>query len=315
MATRGKKLSDKKKKLKSEDDVMCPVCVLKDPEIECEICLRWFHPDCANISQLKLAAISNYELHWYCDMCEVGAATLLSKINDLITQNTTLDKKVKNLTAEVKKAQKDATTNLVDCETLVAQKMQDGKEAMKEELKSEIKEELKNEIPQVVTADEPDNNTNAWRTVGERTPTPNLRNIIQEEMIERKNIESLKKNLVMFGVKESANPNEDIEKVRNIIKDNLDIDAEIERVERLGRDKPAPTERPRIVKLIIHTQENRKKILQNANKLRLSADAHTKTNIFISPDLTKKQQAESKNLQAQLKATREANPGKIYKIK
>ena len=202
-------------------------------------------------------------------------------------------------------------------QTLVSQKIQDGREAMKEELKREIKEELKNEIPQVVTADdaEPDNNINPWRNMGERTPTPNLRNIIQEEMIERKNIESLKKNLVVFGVKESENPNEDIVQVRNIIKDNLDIDAEIEKVERLGRVKPAPTERPRIVKLIIHTQENRKKILQNATKLRLSADAHTKTNIFISPDLTKKQQAESKNLQAQLKATREANPGKIYKIK
>ena len=118
----------------------------------------------------------------------------------------------------------------------------------------------------------------------------------------------------MAGIQESENAEEDMEKAKTIIKENLDIDAEIEKVERCGRTKSEDLEKPRPLKLFMITQDNRKKILQNATKLRNSGDEYVKTKVFISPDLTKKQQIDSKNLRALLKQKRLANQHIVYKI-
>ena len=72
--------------------------------------------------------------------------------------------------------------------------------------------------------------------------------------------------------------------------------------------------KPRLLKLHIKTKDNRKKILQNAKNLRNSEDAHIKQNVYISPDQTKKQQLESKNLRDQLKTKRLEDPLKVFKI-
>ena len=321
--------SKEKKNKDGGTNVKCAVCNKIDVEIECEICLGWFHSNCAKISQLKLSAISNHDMHWYCSNCDVGAVTLHEKILELISENTKLQKKVATLTTDVKKVQAHTTTILNECEQKVDDKLIEERNTLKEDLKREIKEDLKKELKTEIqheiaaepnnTGDDADEDTTPWRTAlgrhrGPTVPTPNLRNIIQEEMMERKNIELLKKNLVISGVKESDSDNEDIEKVINIIKDNLDIDAEIEKVERCGRFKPADEDKPRLLKLSIRTQENRKKILQNATKLRNAEEEYIKTTIYISPDLTKKQQFESKNLRAELRAKRIEIPEKRFKI-
>ena len=322
MTTRGARKKDVEKK----DDVKCKICDKTAVEIECEICLRWFHSSCVNLSQLKFTSIVNHDMHWYCDNCEIGAVTLHEKVLELIAENTKLQNKVKSLATEVKKEQNNNKTVIAECEQKVVEKFQEGRNDLKEELKTEIKDDikpvLKTEIKHEITTDPinlddaDEENQNAWNveTRQRRAPTPNLRGIIQEEMLERKNIDLIKKNLIMAGIQESENAEEDMEKAKTIIKENLDIDAEIEKVERCGRTKSEDLEKPRPLKLFMITQDNRKKILQNATKLRNSGDEYVKTKVFISPDLTKKQQIDSKNLRALLKQKRLANQHIVYKI-
>ena len=58
----------------------------------------------------------------------------------------------------------------------------------------------------------------------------------------------------------------------------------------------------------------KRKILGNATKLRNVPDGHKFNKVFIKPNLTEKQQEESKNLQAELKKRRDKEPTKRMKI-
>ena len=188
---------------------------------------------------------------------------------------------------------------------------------IKTELKNELQRELRNEIKDDIQVEmqQPDDeeNPNPWRTVQQNNRPPNLREIITEEMKEQQQIDLVKKNLVMTGIPES-NAADAMQKAKDIILRDLNITAEISKVERCGKENPNAT-RPRLLKLFFNTVENRKNILRNATKLRESADAHTADNVYINPDLTWKQQQAAKNLKGQLDQRRIDEPTKTFKIK
>lgn len=305
-----------------DGNILCPKCDKPEVELECEICLRWFHPDCVNVSALKFDELKKHNFHWYCLECDVAAVEIHGKMKALQDDNAELKNKVNNLTKKITKLENNRTL-LTECETTINTKFATERELMKEEIKREIKEELKPVlIEEVVTEaqerfpadNEEDDNRNPWRNVNNRrnTATPNLREIINEEMYEQQQIDRIKKNLVVAGIHETGSNEEDLQAAKEIISSELSIEAEIEKVERCGK---RDADRPRLLKLFMKTQDNRKNILKNALKLRNSANEHIKTKVFISPDQTIKQQKESKNLRDALKATRTEHPGKTFKIK
>ena len=297
-----------------EDDVKCVTCDKKGVEIECEVCLKWFHTECAEISALKFTQIVKHNFHWYCKICDATAREIHGKMVTLQTENTKLKQQLKTLSDKV---------NAIELTKKIANaKAPEERKKLKAELKREIKEELKPVIVEELATEvedraenDTDENPNPWNTIGRRNiPTPNLRNIIQEEMYERKQIDLIKKNLVISGITETGSEIEDLQKAKQIIQTELHIEAEIDKVERCGKTAPEPTAKPRVLKLFMKTQENRKSILQNAKLLRDSQNPDVKTNIFINADQTKKQQLESKNLRDKLKARRLEDQTKTFKI-
>ena len=303
------------------NDVKCGTCNKIGVELECEVCLRWFHPKCVNVSDSKLRELKKHEFHWYCSNCDVAAVEIHIKMQSLQFENTDLKNKVKNLTTKVNKLQENNQTLLQEVDLKVATKFADEVSSFKDELKQEILDEVRaarEADPEVVDVDDDEDESapgRPWNDVGRRrhTPTPNLRKIIHEEMTERQQIDLIKKNLVMAGVTESQSEEGDLQSVVDIIKNNLDIDADIEKVTRIGKTPGDGT--PRLLKLFMRTQENRKSILQNAKKLRQSEDDDVKAKVFINPDMTTKQQLEAKNLRLQRNKLREENPQKTYRIK
>ena len=186
---------------------------------------------------------------------------------------------------------------------------------MKVEIQNELKKQQEEmQQPQIPPEVEDENpNLNPWQ-IAERRRTPNLREIVSEEMKEQQQIELVKKNLVMTGIAENLSAEEALEKAKQIILRDLDITAQIIKVERCGKVKPEET-RPRLLKLFLDSAENRKNILRNATKLRNSTDKPTADNVFINPDLTWKQQQAAKNLKLQLDQRRRDEPTKTFKIK
>ena len=287
--------------LNTNNDVMCPVCDKAECELECEICIRWFHAACANVSRDKFNEIIKHTFHWYCESCDVAAVEIHGKIKDLQTENAKLKTDMKSILARVTKIEKDSKATKDGGQLDVSKQLEERK-VMKEQIKSELKVEIKEATDEAQTSnpnDDNDENQNPWNLIvrgRQNSSTPNLREIIQEEMMERKKIDLIKKNLVISGVPESGVEAEDLEKVKEIILTELEIEAEIEKVERCGRTMPEDPDKPRLLKMFFKTQDNRKKILLNAKNLRNSENEHTKNKIYISPDQTKKQQLESKNL-------------------
>ena len=178
-------------------------------------------------------------------------------------------------------------------------------------MKPVLIEEVVTEAHDRAAADEEDGNPNPWNIAGSRNrPTPQLRDIIHEEYEERRQIELIKQNLVMSGISESDSLAADLQKAKDVITTELQLPAEIVKVVRCGSRRSEDADKPRLLKLFMKTQANRKQILQNAKKLHDSDDEHVKTKVYISPDQTKKQQLDSKNLRDELKTKRLQNQGK-----
>lgn len=292
--------------------------------LECEICAKWFHTICENVPDEQFKVIEKYNVHWYCSKCDGAAKQLHEEVialrlanNQLKQDLTLLDGKVKNLeTSKVSKTEcKQVVVSQLD--EVKDQWKSDLKAEVKAELKNELKIELKNEIKEDIQADVPVDEIQQpeapWNLVGGNRRTPNLREIINDQMREQQQVELVKKNLVITGIPE-INPAEDMQKAKDIIQQNLNITAEIVKVERCGKPDRDAT-RPRLLKLFLNSLDNRKNILRNATKLRDSDDAHTAANVYINPDLTWKQQQEAKNLKRQLDQKRLEDTTKTFKIK
>ena len=126
-------------------------------------------------------------------------------------------------------------------------------------------------------------------------------------------------NLVISGIEESNSAEEDMVKVTDLVKKELNVTPLIEKVERCGKKitNPDGSSSPRLLKLFMQNSRSRKDLLQRAKDLRESRDENVKGNVFIRPDQTPKQQLESKNLRDQLRQMRAANqdPNIIYYIR
>lgn len=134
--------------------------------------------------------------------------------------------------------------------------------------------------------------------------------VVKEDVAESMEIEMRKTNLIFYGVKEcdvldldySLNvKSPDQEKVEEVMKAGLRIDASrhIDDVQRIGRFVNGKV-RPLRVK--VKSFEARSEIMKRAKNLR---DNDTFKNIYITPDLTRKQQAVDKELREKLRKFKE----------
>ena len=337
-----------------EDEVKCGVCEKYlwekgedgdddqdlSKNLECEICLRWFHVVCIEDGVETYDIVTKQKaIHWYCQQCDHAASQLHSKLTLLQQENANLRKDLTALTTKVT-SNKSAIVESVktadrNCKTNIENKFNTEKAAMKAEIKAELKQEIQAEmmgsIEQQIDEAEPDDENNPWSKVVRRNrenqpqqpqTIPDIRNIISQEISEKKKIELLKYNLIISGIAEQEE-NEDEEslkqKATDIIQQQLNIVSGIQSAERCGKKKAKkegePDPKPRPLRIILDNLETRKDILMNATKLRDAEDVYIKANVFINPDLTRTQQLDAKNLRAALKETKLRNPNRRYKIK
>jgi hypothetical protein len=125
--------------------------------------------------------------------------------------------------------------------------------------------------------------------------------LVREEMEENLEIERRKGNIIIFGVLET-NAEQDIDTVDHIFTNGLHLDAtrHVGKMMRLG--KHIVTDRPRPLRIQLKTPDSKKEVLIRAKSLK---EIPAFKRMFISPDLTRKQQAEDKELRRQLKQFRD----------
>ena len=134
-----------------------------------------------------------------------------------------------------------------------------------------------------------------------------LASVVKEGITEREQIMAKKLNLVIHGMQENE---QDLHDVKQMIATCLKLDETPEKVTRLGQ---TDHNKPRMILAVMNNMNDKKKVLSKAKEIRNSTEDKYKT-VFIRPDLTPRQRANSKNLQTELMRRREDNPNKTYKI-
>ena len=149
------------------------------------------------------------------------------------------------------------------------------------------------------------------------TPISNVRltTAVNEAMIERDNIEKRKLKLMLHNLKEVENATEDINQVKQLLSEKLEIteDIAITDITRIGNRRT--DNKPRLLRIELSTLSQKRIILASATKLRQLNEEDPFARVYIRPDLTPKQQEASKNLYRELVAQREEDPDSRYKIK
>jgi len=102
---------------------------------------------------------------------------------------------------------------------------------------------------------------------------------------------------------------QDAKTVANLVKDEFNLsNIKIQRVARLGSTKSS-TSKPRLLLVEFGDVSMKRTILKQATKLRKSS---TRSNVYISPDLTPKEHSQNKLLRDELKMQKAAGEKDIY---
>ena len=147
--------------------------------------------------------------------------------------------------------------------------------------------------------------------------TESVQRNILGEVSESMEIEKRKFNLILHGIKESENGDDgDVDLVNEILR-SISIDP-VRHVDGVSRVRHAATDKVRPTRIKVKTLEGRSEILKRAKNLKHGSFKR----VYISPDLTRRQQEVDKDLRQKLKSFREGSEpnakirgGKIVKKK
>ncbi len=255
-----------------EDDIgKCQVCSVEvkgqDKGVSCDFCQKWFHAKCVEITPELYKCMKKF------DGSRLGTA---------------LHWYCKNC-------------NIVVCKILPSiseiKLKQDKIETEVENLKKEV-EQIK-----IVLAENKKSYADAVKAGGEMAEIQGRQGCyvesdrkIQIQLFEVIEKEKKKNNLVIMGLPEMDNDGD----IKNTIGEILNYvteeeNCEFEFMERIGKKG----ERARPTRIKINNIASKIKILKNANRLKRN---NQMDKIYITPDLTRKQQEEEKKLRDKLKS-------------
>ena len=321
---------------------LCNICkkTLDDDEedgehiksIECEQCGKWSHNACANVTPDIFELINQHNFRWFCPPCEnksLNLSHIFVHYQLLQYQHSELVKEVAVLKSKLDAREEGGMDVLTENgEKVNLVRMSEEISSLKSQLKeSQTSKPPDNPMfPQLLDANTPQNkivefvDTHIKPVINTTvSKSDEVASMLSDMIHEKEQIQKIRLNLVISGIEESNSPDEDMVKVTNLVKKELNVTPLIEKVERCGKKRTNPdgSSSPRLLKLFMQNSRSRKDLLQRAKDLRESRDENVKGNVFIRPDQTPKQQLESKNLRDQLRQMRAANqdPNIIYYIR
>lgn len=265
-----------------------------DKAIQCELCELWFHCRCENIAEDSYKLLSQDKIHFYCGRCDKAAGKILKTVFGIQARQTKMEgdlNKVKGEMEEISKRPYVVQEQLVEVVQRFENKMEDvRKEFFKE---SQDVEKDKPEVQNLQTE---------WAEL-KSGMTNQLNTTVKEmkvEVEESLEIERRKMNLIIHGLRD-VDVEADIEEVTKLFEDGLKMDfsRHVDKLMRIGRVNELKT---RPLKIILKGLNSRKEILARTKNLK---DDEKYSKVFITPDLTRKQQERDKELRGQLRRIRD----------
>ena len=251
-----------------------------DKALLCDLCNKWQHTRCINITDeyyklmKKLCSTQGKGNHWYCPGCDSVASQVLVSIKSLNDKHNKLETKHEELVSDVIE---------------IKSEIEALKLSFAEVTKSEI-EALKLSFAEVTKGP-------AKPHVSPITTTVTLDKHVKIELAEAMEREKRRSNLVIVGLQEGSE-NEERDRVKEILKQCVGEEVDFKIVGRIGK---LVSGKSRLTRFSVVEDQMRKSILKGARNLKEKEEYR---NVFIMPDLTKKQQENGKKLRDKLKEIR-----------
>ena len=262
-----------KKERKKGDVFICPICT--EPIIEqtktrkgqdavfCEgLCKGWLHRCCAGLSAILFNELVNSKVPFSCPHCRLK--TYECELATLKASVASLENKISNLEDQLKVVAKD---------TPVKSKINNKADASNAPLSTNV------------------NSSSQIQTV--------INSFINEEKEKARR----RLNLIVHNVTESTDEEGlnrkkyDIDFVTSTFQQYLEVRVTINKAFRLGKH----SDKPRLLKISVNSEAEKASLLRNATKLKNVDHPEEMQLIFITPDLTPKEQQINKKLREELR--------------
>lgn len=284
----------------SDERMICEKCTnCVDNLIQCERCNHWYCSKCTGLPSSVMDIIFMYkQLHWFCEACDKMAMdTILEATSNTSNGGSAVHKDVvKDIVAQVGNAIKEVneTIKITLAETLqgtVSCGLGDGANM------------------------EVDNNPNANFSYSKTTSE-----VITSFLDEEKERSKRRLNVILHNIEESSEDNgqarmeQDKNTAMSVFDKYMGVKPGIVKAYRIGKKRdPGPNVRPRLLKLILSSDHDKALLLRNCTKLRNEDNPEDIRRVYVTPDLTPREQQKNKALRAQL--AEKNKEGKSYWIK
>jgi len=173
-------------------------------------------------------------------------------------------------------------------------------------------EQLNEKVEKVANEQSKSNET--WSQVVSKTKTQvenstnEVRKVVRESLIEKQKIDERKCNVIVFGLKEPQNKDNDLASFGALCEKELDCTVNFLNCRRLGQ-RSDNTIRPLLV--TCKTETEKRKLLLNAKRLRHSSNDESKK-VYINADLSKEERELQKKKREEWKAKRNMTGDKTH---
>lgn len=276
----------------------------KEKGLQCEICELWFHARCQKVSEDTYKLLeSNQAVHWFCSGCNRSVGKVLKALALVQARQDRVEEELEQVKTQIMGIKTELKT-LGDLA-----KATDGLCRATDDKVKEVDTIVKSTDTKLDTMIEAKLVEGIERNVESKV---NVRvQEVKDDVAEAMEIEKRKNNLVFHGVKEvvvdletlgqsEGNKSGDQDKVEEILRVGLRVEASrhIEEVQRIGAYREGKI---RPLRVRVKTFEGRNEILKRAKDLKEVLEFKQ---VFIAPDLTRKQQVVDKDLRERVKKFR-----------
>jgi len=143
-------------------------------------------------------------------------------------------------------------------------------------------------------------------------PNDHITTVVSSYLNEEKERSKRRLNLIVHNLKEPTSEDgatrkkEDIKQINNLLQNHMEVSPTVTNAIRLGKHR----ERPRLLRVTVSSESEKATVLRNTFKLRRGQETK---NIFISPDMTPREQELNKKLRLDVKELNK--DGNRYQIK
>jgi len=295
--------------------VDCGIVVKKLQQgLKCDGCDFWHHIECEGVSDEVYTFLCKHEedptIGWYCKKCAVTCKNLMSMMLAFQDKMQQLEDSVYGIASTLNTKMDDLSTSL--CSRLDAKEYRDG--AAIEEVHKNVDAKM-DSLADIVKNKAKVDEHFVHDCVEDAVMVKALKD--QEEMEE---IRKRRTNVIIHGLVEStesgseARQQQDENELQNLLHEIKCDDVSVTDMVRLGKKNDSGDGKPRPIKLIVASEDQKDKILRSSKNLRSKKDKGY-DRVFIHQDLTPTQRANRQKLVQELKERRSKGEENLWIVK